>query len=253
MSKLILPPKVQPLKRRKVCIAIPAYGGSVTTLTFKSLYYDVLPMVIAKGWEIQVLDEIGHADIYSLRAQIVSTFLNDERFKNYDDLVMLDSDLGWAPGVLPRLLEHKVDYCAVPYPKRSFPIQFMFRSEHDIKDGMTMDINPATGLVEVWGMPGGMMRTTRRMLKAMWDRYDGEYGVYDHAVPGEHTVRMFDPYYWTDDEGRKRCLSEDYAFGQRWRDMGGKVWMDVHCSAGHVGTHTFTGQMGHFNETESAA
>jgi len=83
-----------------VWIAIPTYNGIVTSLTMKSVIYDMFPMVMA-GVKVKVFDEVGHADIYSLRAQIVANFLADE--DKPTDLIMVDNDVGWPAGGLHRL------------------------------------------------------------------------------------------------------------------------------------------------------
>jgi hypothetical protein len=40
-----------------------------------------------------------------------------------------------------------------------------------------------------------------------------------------------------------RYLSEDYAFCRRWRDMGGKIWVDLDCKLVHLGQHLFGGEL----------
>lgn len=231
-------PKEVKMTGRKIWLAMPCYGATLTVATQRSLIHDMMPL-IGRGDVVRVFDELGHADIYSLRAQIVSHFLDD---KDATDLVMIDNDVAWEAGGLIKLIDMPVDVVAGAYPKRTYPITFMFRSELDVGGPLYGD--PDLGLLEVWGMPGGFMRIKREVLEKMWDHYNEELGIYDHAVPGEHTVRMFDPYYYTDDEGRRRALSEDYAFCQRWRDLGGKIYMDANLSMAHVGTEAFKGTLG---------
>jgi hypothetical protein len=243
---LIIPHKP---KMRKVFLALPAYGGTVCTATMSSIVAEIVPLVASGEVEIKLFTEVGHADIYSLRAQIVSHFLKDPAYYDYDDLVMVDSDVAWPAGGMARLLSHDVDLVAAPYPKRDYPLTFMFRND----GSTTLDVDPRTGLVEVWGMPGGFMRMTRKMLSSMWKHYDAELGIYDHAVPGQHTVRMFDPYRWTDEAGKRRSLSEDYAFCQRARDIGFKCWMDVQIPMAHIGNHAFTGKLGEVQNKDKAA
>lgn len=36
-------------------------------------------------------------------------------------------------------------------------------------------------------------------------------------------------------------LSEDYGFCRRWRDLGGKIWLDTQGRLGHTGSHEFFG------------
>jgi hypothetical protein len=40
-----------------------------------------------------------------------------------------------------------------------------------------------------------------------------------------------------------RYLSEDYAFCRRWRDIGGKVHVDLQCKLMHLGQHLFRGDL----------
>lgn len=231
-------------KKRKIWIALPVYGGTLEVSTYKALTYDLLPIVMS-GVEVK-LYEIGHADIYLLRAQICEDFLHDT---DADDLVMIDSDVGWEPGGLQRLIGHDVDFVAGAYPKRQDPITFMFRSPLD--DGEPLMGSPETGLVEVHGMPGGFMRMKRSVLEKMRDAYKADFECLDNWTETKTVVRYFDPYYWTDKEGRRRCLAEDYAFCQRWRDIGGKVHLDASISMSHTGKKAYIGKLGEFINTEN--
>ena len=228
---------------------MPAYGATITCLTFKSIVYDMFPLVMA-GVKVKIFDEVGHADIYSLRAQIVAHFLADP--DKPTDLVFIDNDVGWPAGGLHKLLDHDLSLVAGAYPKRDYPVKFMFRSEKDLgPDGLQhLEVNKETGLAEVWGTPGGFMRCKRSMLEKMWNHYEPELGIYDSAVPGETTVRMFDPYVCTDEAGRKRSLSEDYAFCQRWRDIGGRVYLDTSIPMAHIGNHAFQGCLGEWRAVD---
>lgn len=229
-------------KRRKVVLAVPTQTGTVTTLTMRSLVQDMLRAVM-QGHEVSLMNITGHADIYLLRAQIVATFLADQ---SADDLVMIDSDVAWEPGGLLALLSSDAECVAAPYPKRKDPIEFMFRSA---EGGLVGDAG--TGLVEVWGMPGGFMRCRRSMLEKMTEAY-GDLTVADSCVPSGKTVRMFDPY-WIETPDGKSALSEDYAFCQRWRDIGGKVWMDVSIAMAHIGPKAFAARLGDFVKAEQEA
>lgn len=225
-------------KRRKIWIALPCYGGTITVLTMKSLIHDMFRIVM-NGTECYIFDQLGHADIYALRAQIVAHFLAD---KDATDLVMIDSDVGWEANGLSYLLDHDVDCVAGAYPKREDPIKFMFRSAMD--DGKGLSGDAGTGLIEVWGMPAGFIRMRRPMLERMAAHYT-DLNALDNNVPGGTVCRMFDPY-WIRTPTGNRVLAEDYAFCERWRDIGGKVHMDASISMAHVGTKAYAGRLGEF-------
>ena len=230
-------------KPRKVFIGLPCYGATLQVLTYKSLMHDMFRIAMS-GTEVRVFDELGHADIYLLRAQILAAFLAD---KDATDLVMIDSDVGWEPGGLLKLLSHDLDLVAGSYPKREEPLTFMFRSEMDIGGPLMGD--PETGLVEVWGMPGGFMRCRRSMVEKMVAHY-ADLNAMDRD--GKTVCRVFDPY-WIRSETDNRVLSEDYAFCQRWRDIGGKVFMDASISMAHVGTKAYMGRLGEWLPKEEKA
>lgn len=229
--------------KKNIWLAIPSYGGQACIATYKSIIHDMFRLVM-EGHTVRIFDEIGHADIYALRAQLVMHFLNDPKAT---DLVMIDSDVAWEPFGLQSLLSHDVDLVAGSYPKRKDPIEFMFRSAQDAGEPLMGDAG--TGLVEVWGMPGGFMRCRRSMLEKMVEAYKDMICV-DRDVPQGKTCRMFDPYYFDtiepDGSKGKRVLSEDYAFCQRWRDIGGKVYLDASIGMAHIGTKAFVGKLGEF-------
>lgn len=226
-----------PKGRRKIWLAIPCYGGTVHVGTMRSLVHDMMRLMV-RGDAVYLFTEVGHADIYTARAQIVTHFLAD---KDATDLVMIDSDLSWKAGGLLELLDHPVEFVGGAYPKRELPINFIVRSA-----GATLQADTGSGLAEVWGLPGGFIKMSRAMLEQMTERYAGDLTCLDRAVPGGRTVRLFDPYWWTDEDGNRRTLSEDYAFCQRWRDMGGKVFLDVTIPMGHIGNYEFAGTLGEF-------
>lgn len=230
---------------QNVFLALPCYTGQLAVLTYKSLMHDTFRLALA-GTQVRVFDELGHADIYLLRAQLLANFLAD---KTATDLVMVDSDVGWEPLGLQKLLSHDVDVVAGVYPKRQEPITFMFRSCRE--DGEALMGDPATGLIEVWGVPGGFLRIRRAAAEKMVEHYK-DLNAWCNSSPGNSVSRLFDPYWYKGPDGENRVLSEDFAFCQRWRDIGGKVYMDPSISMAHVGTKAYMGKLGHFQEAEAA-
>jgi hypothetical protein len=93
------------------------------------------------------------------------------------------------------------------------------------------------------------MKCSRAMLEKMTDHYADTLTFADRYMPQGKCVRLFDPYHFTGSDGMRHALSEDYSFCQRWRDMGGKVYVDVMITMGHVGKYEYAGQLGQFLET----
>lgn len=227
-------------KRRKIWVAMPCYGGTMESRTFRSLLHDMLQL-IQRGDQVFFHSD-GHADIYLLRSQMVHRFLED---KDATDLVMIDSDVSWEANGLLDLLDHPVDLVCGAYPKRDVEIQFPLLQ---LPGGMYADTG--SGLAEVAGMPGGFMKCSRSMLEKMTEHYAPTLTYADRYMSGGKLVRLFHPYDFTHTDGSLHSLSEDYAFCQRWRDMGGKVYCDVMITMGHVGRYEFAGKLGDFMPEE---
>ena len=219
----------------KVWLGIPNHDGGMKCLTVNSLLHDAF-YLFNRGDMVYPFTELGHADLYLLRAQICARFLED---KGATDLVMIDNDVGWGPLGLVRLLDHEnVDIVAGAYSKRSDPLRFMWRSE--VAGTLKGDAN--TGLMDVLGMPGGFMRIRREVLEKMVEHYREELGAADQSVEGSpsYVVRLFDPYWYVHD-GKRMALSEDYAFCQRAIDMGFTVKMDAAIPMAHIGSKAWKG------------
>ena len=225
---------------RHVMVAIPAYGGSIKTASFRSLVYDLL-ILFNYGWQITVVDDVGGSEIDTVRARIFSRFLASKA----TDLVMVDSDVAWAPGGLVQLLYHNVDFVADLYPKRELPITFPF---HPKNMGPDRKVTLVNGLMDVEAVPAGFMRITRKCAEAMAVAYKDQVMLCGVA-PGEDypIFALFEHIY---DEmivdGKKviRRTSEDLSFCRRWTDIGGKIWVDPNIEMGHIGDHVFKGELG---------
>jgi hypothetical protein len=145
-------------------------------------------------------------------------------------------------------LNHPVDVVGGIYPQRRDPIVFNVRTAApDV-----YPVDPKTGLIDVLGLHTGFLRITRRAAQMMTDHYKSfpanQGGTYDRN--GTSVVGLFDPYVPT---GTQRKLGDDYAFCQRWVDLGGKCWLDASFNMGHIGLKICTGQFGQFVEKDKAA
>lgn len=213
----------------KVMVAIPAYTGTIHLGTFRSLFTDLMALQ-ARGDDWTVHDECGNALIADARALIVAQFLASD----CDTLVFIDSDVSWEAGALLKLVDYPVDMVAGIYPQRKDPINYCVKW----KGTGELWADPATGLLEVDGVPAGFMKLSRKQLEAMVEQYpDTEF--YVENAPDQKAWALFCDY-----RIGKHKMGEDYAFCRRWTDMGGKVWIDPEIKMGHIGNKTFVGHLG---------
>lgn len=215
---------------RHITVAVPAYAGTVHLLTLRSLLHDLVQLV-GRGDKFTLIDDCGNGVIADSRAEICARFLEEE---TSSDLVMIDHDISWDAGSLLRLLDHDVDVVAGSYPFRRDPIVFPIRWIEERKEIWS---DPKTGLIEVAGVPGGFLRISRKALLKMSSHYTNlEYECHKTEKP---VVGLFEPY-----RIEKKKLSEDYSFCQRWRDLGGRVWVDPEITMAHIGNKSFNGNLG---------
>lgn len=215
---------------RHVTVAVPAYAGTVHILTLRSLLHDCVALA-GRGDRFSLIDDCGNGQIMDARAEICIKFL---ALEDSDALVFVDHDVHWEAGALLRLVDYPVDVVAGVYPYRKDPIEFPVR----YADTEELWADPETGLLEVAGVPGGFLKISRECLAEMVAHYSDLEFVTD-KVPGGKAVGLFEPY-----RIGKKKLSEDYSFCQRWRDMGGKVWIEPLLNMGHVGNKSFKGNLG---------
>jgi hypothetical protein len=211
--------------------------------TMKAIIGDTLEMMMLPGWKVSFQEVVGSADIYDARARLCHEFLQS----NGTHLMFIDSDVAWKPGSIPRLVKHGVDVVAAVYPRRTEPFSYNLQYANN---GDRLEMHP-NGLCEVAGVSAGFMCISRVALQKMADAYrdDPVAGLAVRSA-GEY-VCCFDPYRMKDDPKRK--LGEDYAFCQRWRDLGGKIWIDVNMPMAHIGQKVYAANLGeHLKRAEQS-
>lgn len=196
----------------------------------RSIIADMLALA-DRGDKVTIFDESGNAMIGDCRGLIVARFLESDA----TDLVFIDSDVSWEAGALLKLVDHPVDFVAGIYPQRRDPINYCVQW---VQERAELWADPETGLLEVAGVPAGFMRLSRSMLEQMVDHYS-DTAFYCAEAPNQTVHALFDPY-----RIGKLKFGEDYSFCKRWRDIGGRVWVDPEIRLGHCGFKTFTGSLG---------
>ncbi len=221
---------------KHIWIAIPAYTGQIHLGTMRSILSDLLTLQ-ERGDMVTIFDESGNALLADGRAVIVAKFLASDG----TDLVFVDSDVIWERGALVRLVDHPVECVAGIYPQRKDPITYAMQWLPG--EELWSDEN---GLIEVAGVPAGFLRLSRSMLEKMIAAYP-ETEFYVETLDDHKAYALFDP--WRDGVIK---YGEDYSFCRRWREIGGKVFIDPEILMGHVGYKTFMGSIGEWLRSSRA-
>lgn len=242
------------LRSMKVMLATPCYISAVSMNYVTSIYS--LAYACAHAGMSTALHMRSESLITRARNRIVKDFLADESFTH---LFWIDSDIAFTPEAAFRLLLSDRDVVSGVYPLKviNWPVEGlpagMTRSEFDLRY-TNYAFNPigqgseplapyldGDGFIEVAEATTGFMVIKRDVFLKMMKHYpELQYN------PDGHNKDPLAHLYWLFfdcmlDPDSRRYLSEDYAFCRRWRDMGGKVYADLHSKLQHLGQHTYQG------------
>lgn len=227
--------------KRHVWFAVPAYSGTIHLGTMRSILHEIF-ILKSRGIDVTIEDECGSAMIADARGLLVAKFRAD-----YDatDLLFIDHDVIWEAGKIADLIEKPVDFRVAIYPQRKDPINFCF-TPNGAKASMELDA--ATGLLDIWRAPAGCMAISKRVAEVMTAQYQ-PLNFYSKDAPNQTVCGLFESYWMRHVPipgggfGNLK-LGEDYSFCQRWIDLGEKIWVDPEITMGHVGNKTFVGKFG---------
>lgn len=249
--------KVEDLRKNKLFIATPQYGGMNSGLYMKSCL-DLQTVLNGYGIENRFSFLFNESLIQRARNYLCDEFLRS----GCTHLLFLDSDIHYDPRDIITLLALDKDVIGAPYPKKAINwvnIKKAIEKNPSISPGelekLTGDyvFNPIPGTtkfevtepLQVMELGTGYMMVKRQVFEKFQEEYPHLRYKPDHAgqtnFDGSRYIHAFFDCYI--DPNSHRYLSEDYGFCQRWRDIGGEVWLCPWMKTGHVGTYQFQGDL----------
>jgi hypothetical protein len=178
--------------------------------------------------ELEIFDGNCHVD--DARNRLVRDFLESE----CTELVFVDTDVRFTPEDIVKLILHDKDVVAGIYPLKQddedFPVRFI--------DGeIWADKN---GLIEVESVPTGFLKIRKAVIEKL----------YENAVKfkskQDYGYRMLTPIIFERTVIEHRRLGGDYEFCRKWKEIGGKIYIDPEMSFGHSGQTEWAGRLGDF-------
>ena len=249
---------VEQLRKYKVFIATPMYGGNANGLYVKSIL-DLQGLLTHYGIESRFSFLFNESLITRARNYLVDEFLRSE---NFTHLLFIDSDIHFDPNDVLAMLALDKEIIGGPYPKKSINwnnVAAALKAKPDTNPGeldkVTGDyvFNPVPGTkqfkvtepLEVMEIGTGFMMIKREVFDKFKEEYPHLRYKPDHAGQANFDgSRYIHAYFDTViDPESHRYLSEDYMFCQYWRAVGGRVWLCPWMKTQHVGTYAFTGDM----------
>jgi hypothetical protein len=232
----------------------PCYGANVTTVFVRSWTHLCMKLFQA-GVAFDMFFADGESLITRARNQAVAQFLANGDFTH---VFWIDADIGFTPEAAFRILLADRDVAAGVYPlkREVWPEQGLpagaQRSDLE-KMATRYPVNTGTsdpeillevaddGFMPIGEAPTGFMAIKRGVFRRLIEAYPDLKLTWD-GPPGH----PFDPYYYAffdvmTHPVTRRYLSEDYAFCERWRAIGGVIHIDTKSDLTHQGFHLYRG------------
>lgn len=241
------------IKRPKIMIATPMYGGMCTSFYVQGLLEAVSKMR-ELGVQVYWAQLTNESLITRARNELARLFLSGD----CDYLMFIDADIAFrGPDVL-QLLAADVDVVCGIYPKKEVDWKRVAQAAKDGEVENLADFGGAfvlnligntdaetneNGLVEIRHGGTGFMMIKR--------------GVFEHLAPhvpvyrtstvktpaGEFVQPPVSEFFATSIDDTGALLSEDYHFCELWRKHGGKVFANPFIKLEHVGTYVYGGNI----------
>ncbi len=206
----------------KLFIATPAFDGKVTVPYACSLADTQLFLAVNK---IQVIIRIHTSGSLLVRERndLVKAFLETDA----THMLCLDSDIGWNPEDVLRLIKYDEDFVASLYPARGEKT-FLFRGVYG--ENKRMEVSEKK-LLEMEYIPAGFMLLKRCVLEKMIQHFPELY-----YEPKDESLKHTKGYYlFATELWNGEFWGEDYVFCRRAREAGFKIWIDPTIQLNHAG------------------
>jgi hypothetical protein len=250
--------KVEELRKKKLFVATPMYGGMNHGLYMKSCL-DLQGLCFQYGIETKFSFLFNESLITRARNYLVDEFLHRS---DCTHLLFLDSDISFDPRDVIAMLALDRDVIGGPYPKKAIKwtnVKKAIIKDPNVEPGILEKVagdfvfNPVKGTLqfsvteplEVLEIGTGFMMVKREVFPK-WEAAYPEFRYKPDHVGQAHFdgTRYIHAYFDTViDKVSERYLSEDYMFCQWWRNIGGKIYLCPWVKTAHIGTYHFQGDM----------
>jgi hypothetical protein len=234
----------QKVKKKSIYIATPMYGAMCSGYFARSLT-DLVINLLQNGHEVHFQDVYNSSLVTEARNFLTEDFLR----KGYDYLLFIDSDQGFNPmGVLKMIEEDEevisgvvplklINWDGVLNASRQGKVDLQnYTSAHNIVPLNNDNVDTAKK-IEVASAGTGLMLINRTVFEKMMPttevyRFGGTPCL--NLNQGDE-IRNF----WTLETIDGVRFGEDVNFCRKWRALGGKIYTTFWPQATHVGTYVY--------------
>jgi hypothetical protein len=213
----------------RLMIASPAGDGKFDRIYLRALM-DTEKLLTQFGATVHIADMSYCSDVTVARNRLFTSFLSRDGDTH---MLSIDSDQGWKPMDVVRLLMAKRDFVAVAGIRKVAIESYAVNCTDDFGNPKPIILDPETQFLEVSEVGGAFTLISKACAVRMAQHYaDLQYVNADGIVE----TALYNPMVVN-----RRYLGEDYAFCYRWRQTGGKILVAASIGLTHSGTFVWEG------------
>lgn len=175
--------------------------------------------------------------ISRIRNSHISTFWDD--YKDCDYFFSLDSDLeiidAHKNNIFDKLISHDKEFVGALYALKN-PLEKKC-SSFTITGHNKIAYN--IGLIEMMWLSTGCWCLKRSAVEKMINAYPELTYTGDGVMSNKKVYGLYIPFIKDLGGGIKKYLSEDWAFADRWENLGGKIYADTSIVLKHIGKYSY--------------
>ena len=229
--------QVEFLRKQHIQFALPMYGG----VCYESLMTSMIKFAIyaqRMGMPFSLDTMVNESLIQRARNHLAAKFLENGVATH---LMFIDSDIGFEPEHIFKLLLHDKDIVGGLYPKKSLPPDYVVNVSPDAVDE-NGQVKGVDSLIPVSRLGTGFMLIKREVFEKHIAAYPNTKFTNNIGLDPK-----FNPFCYTffdcvisQDENRE-YLSEDWYFCAKSRVLGIEIFADPTIRLNHSGTFVFPG------------
>lgn len=258
-------------KKTRIYILTPCYGGMCYT-NFTNTLNETSLLFAQLGIELKIEFCKGDSLVHRARSNLITRAISDPLMTH---CMFIDADITWNSADILKLVMADKEIVGGAYPIKHYnfnllvkdgkPTDFLekifekkrnspYKEINAISDELYLrahlvkyninhvrpEIEIVNNLIEVRHLATGFMMIKRECIEEMQRRYpDTKFDCDINFLKKEENVNSFALF----DTGvyENHFLSEDWLFCERWKLIGGKIFMDVTINLVHSGTEDFYG------------
>jgi hypothetical protein len=224
------------LRKQHIQFALPCYAG----MCYESLMTSMIKFVIYAqriGLQFSIDTMTNESLISRARNHLVAKFLENSAATR---LMFIDSDIGFDPEHIFKLILHDKDLVGGLYPKKTLPPDFVVNCNPECVDEKGQ-IKVIDGMIPVSRLGTGFMLIKREVFNKMMVAYPQTKFTNNIGLDPKYNPFCYALFDCAISPDTMEYLSEDWLFCARARAIGIEIFADPTIRLNHNGTFCFPG------------